>query len=107
MTRFAWGHLAVGGNFVCCLLIVFIFIALGRVYRLRFILRLSYGGQATKILDHFYGKPWPLKTSCKDFNFAIGRGLGWMKWLKNGAEKSLYFMQLTLHYILFGENFIG
>ena len=30
-----------------------------------------------------------------------------MKWLKNGAEKCLYFMQLFLHYIVFGENFIG
>ena len=33
--------------------------------------------------------------------------VGWMKWLKNGAEKVLYFMQLFLHYILFGENFVG
>ena len=30
-----------------------------------------------------------------------------MKWLKNRAEKSLYFMQLFLHYILFSEKFIG
>ena len=30
-----------------------------------------------------------------------------MKWLKNGAGKCLYFMQLFLDYILFGENFIG
>ena len=30
-----------------------------------------------------------------------------MKWLKNGVEKCLYLMQLFLHYILFGENFIG
>ena len=29
------------------------------------------------------------------------------KWLKNGARKCLYLMQLILHYILFGENFIG
>ena len=29
-----------------------------------------------------------------------------MKWLKYGAGKSLYFIQLFLHYIVFGENFI-
>ena len=27
--------------------------------------------------------------------------------VKTGAGRSLYFMQLFLHYILFGENFIG
>ena len=27
--------------------------------------------------------------------------------VKNGSGKSLYFMQLFPHYILFGENFIG
>ena len=48
-----------------------------------------------------------LETPCKDFNLEIVGGLGWMKWLKNGAGKYLYFMQLFLHYILFGENFIG
>ena len=30
-----------------------------------------------------------------------------MKWLKNGEGKSLYFTQLFLQYILFGETFIG
>ena len=55
---------------------------------------------------HFYGGRWPLKTPCKDFNLAI-LGLGWMKLLKNGAEKCLYFMQLFWHSILLGENFIG
>ena len=56
------------------------------------------------------GKPQKdgtLKTPCKDFNLAIVGGFRWMKWLKNGAEKCLYFMQLFLHYIVFGENFIG
>ena len=50
---------------------------------------------------------WRELTSCKDFNLAIVGGLGWMKWLKSGAGKYLYFMQLFLHYIPFGENFIG
>ena len=32
--RFAWWDLAVGGNFLFCLIIVVIFIGLGRAYRL-------------------------------------------------------------------------
>ena len=60
------------------------------------------GGQAKNGWDRFYWEIWPLKTPCKDFNLAIAGELG-----KNGARKSLYFMQLFLHYILFGENFIG
>ena len=28
-----------------------------------------------------------LKTPFKDFDLAIGGGLGWLKWLKNGAGK--------------------
>ena len=55
----------------------------------------------------FMGGSWPLKTPYKDFNLAIVGRLGWMKWLKNGARKCLYFMQLFLRYILLGENFIG
>ena len=38
------------------------------------ILKLSYGGQATKGWDQFYGRSWPLKTPCKDFNSEIGGG---------------------------------
>ena len=99
--------LAVGGNFVFCLIIVVIFIVLERAYRLEGILRLSNRGQATKGWDHFYGGSWTLKALCKDFNLAIVGGLVWMKLLKNGAGKRLYFMQLFLLYILFGEHFIG
>ena len=36
--------------------------------------------------EHFYVGSWPLKTPCKDFNLAIVRGLGWMKWLKKDRE---------------------
>ena len=32
----------------------------------------------------FYGDSWPLETPSKDFHLAIGGGLGWIKWLKNG-----------------------
>ena len=49
----------------------------------------------------------PSRHQCEGFNLAIAGGLGWTKWLKNGAGKCLYFMQLFLHYILFCENFIG
>ena len=55
--------------------------------RLGGILKLSYGGKATKGWDHLYGESYLLKTPCKEFNVAIGKVLGWMKWLKNGAEK--------------------
>ena len=69
---------------------------------------LSYLPYLQDLEEHIcLGGSWPLKTPCKDFNLAIGGVLGWMKWLKNGAGKSLYFIQLFLHYILFGENFIG
>ena len=57
----------------------------------------SYGMRATKGWDCFHRGSWPLKTPFKKFNLAIGGGLGWMKWLKNGTGES----------ILSGENFIG
>ena len=47
------------GKFVFCLVIVFIFIGLGRAYRLEGgggrILKLSNRGQAGRGWDHFYG----------------------------------------------------
>ena len=76
--------LAVGGNLVCFLIIVDIFIVLGRA--------VDWGGDFKVIIwgeSHkgMYGESSLLKTPCKEFNVAIGGGLGWMKWLKNGAEK--------------------
>ena len=63
------GNLAVGGNFVCCLIIVVIFIGLGnvlgKVYRLEMGGRGGGGvgdfefiilGESHKGLDHFYGE---------------------------------------------------
>ena len=50
-------------------------------------LKLSYGGQATKDQDRFYWGGWSLNISCKDFNLAIGGGLGWVKRLKIGQGK--------------------
>ena len=37
------------------------------------------------------GGSWPLKTPWKDFNMAIGGGLGEMKWIKNGEGKGFIF----------------
>ena len=70
------------------------------------ILKLSYSGQATKGWEHFYMRGSFLKTPCKDFNLTIGGGLGWMKWLKNGAGKKIYFIELFLHDIFLAKNFI-
>ena len=91
--------LTVGGSLVFCLIIVVILIGLGRVYRLgewggRLDFEVMKWGKATKGLDHFYGGSRSLKTPCRDFNLVIVRGLGSMKWLKNGTGKCLYFMQL-------------
>ena len=49
------GKLVVGGNFVCCLVMVIAFMKLGGTYWLGNILLSSYGGQATKGWDIFYG----------------------------------------------------
>ena len=65
------------------------------------------GGKLQKDDTIFIGGSLPLKTPCKVFNLTIGGGLGQTKWLKNGAGKNLYLMQLFLHYILFGKNIIG
>ena len=69
------------------------------------------GGFEVKPQRHetiFMGKVDPSRQhSCKDFNLAIVGGLGWINWFKNEAGECLYFMQLFLLYILFGENFTG
>ena len=75
--------LVVGGNSVCCLIIFVIFIGLGRAYRL--------GGD-------FEVNIWGER---------LARRARLDEMVKNGAGKSLYFMQLFLHYVLFGENFIA
>ena len=54
----------------------------------------------------FTGEVHPSRP-CKDFKLVIVGGIGWMKWLKNGAGKCLHFMKLFLHYMLLGENFTG
>ena len=65
------------------------------------------GGKLQKDETTFIGEVDPSRHHVV-FNLEIGGGLGWMKRLKNWAGKSLlYFMQLFLHYIHIGENFIG
>ena len=49
------------------------------------------GSKSQRVLTSFYRGSWLLKTPSKDFNLAIGGGLGWIKWLKNGAEKGFIF----------------
>ena len=66
----------------------------GRAYRLREYFRVIIGEQATKVWDYFYGGSLPLVIPCKDFNLAIGGGLGWMEWLKSGAGKGFIFHEL-------------
>ena len=80
---------------------------LERAYRLEGDHRM--GGKPQRYGTIFYGGSWPLKTPCKYFNFAVGGGMEYMKWLKKVEQgKILYFMQLFLHNnILYGENFIG
>ena len=75
------------------------FIGLRRAYRLGVggDFEVIIWGARYKGMGPFYGGSCPLKTPCKDFNLAIAGGLGCMKWFKNGARKSLYFIQLFLH----------
>ena len=42
-----------------------------------------------------------------DFHLALEGGLGWVKSLKNGVGQGFISHAIFLHYILFGENFIG
>ena len=78
------GDLALGGNFVFCLIIVAIFIGLGRAY-------ISWLG-GREILKYQFG-------NCRKARLD--------EMVKNGVRKCLYFMQLFWNYIVLGENFIG
>ena len=57
--------------------------------------------------DQFYGESWSLKALSKNFNLAIKGGLGWMKWLKNGAGKGFIFHAMIPALYSFWWNFIG
>ena len=61
-------------------------------------LKLSYGGQATKDQDRFYWGGWSLNISCKDFNLAIGGGLGWVKRLKIGQGRFIFHAIIPAQY---------
>ena len=62
------------GIFVCYLIIVVIFMGLGRACRLGEILKESYGKQATKGETIFMGGGGELtpETTCEGLNLAIG-----------------------------------
>ena len=65
------------------------------------ILKPSYGGKPQRDGATFYGESCTLKTPSKDFNLAVGGGLGWMKWLENGAGKGFIFHAIILALYLF------
>ena len=79
-----------GGNFVCCLIIIVKFIGLGRAC-------IKVGGDFEVIIwgwrqaktgwNHFYGGSLPLETPCKNFNLAIGGGAKLDEWFKNEERK--------------------
>ena len=91
------GELAVGGNFAYCLIIVVIFMGgLEKHIDWGNILETSLGASHEGMEPFLWRRltpreSWPLETPCKDFNLAIGGGLGWMDSLKNGAGKRFIF----------------
>ena len=48
-------------------------------------------GKPQRVGTIFYMGSLPLETLSKDNHLAIGGGLGWIKWLKNWAEKGFIF----------------
>ena len=48
-------------------------------------------GKPQRVGTIFYGGSWHQETLSKNFHLAIGGGLGWIKWLINGAEKGFIF----------------
>ena len=83
-----------GGNFVCCLIIVVIFMGPEGALRLGGDFKvITWGGegrrQATTGWEHFL---WEDLTSqyTMYFYFATARGMKYAKWVKNGAGKSFY-----------------
>ena len=51
-------------------------------------MKLGGGEQATKGWDHYMGEVDPSRYHVKTLIWQLVGGLGWMKWLKNGAGKS-------------------
>ena len=84
-------------NFLCCLIIVAIFIGLGGAhifgedFKVVMWWRLGGEGKPQRFGTSFYGGIWPLETPSTDFHVAIGGGLVWMKLLKSAAGKGSIF----------------
>ena len=68
------GELAVRRNFVCCLIILVIFMGLGRAYRLGGGFKVIIWGQATKGWDHFYGGVDPSRPHVKILIWQLEEG---------------------------------
>ena len=81
VNRFAWGNQQKVET-ACCLIMFVIFMGLGGAYRLEGDFQIIIWGASHKRSK---------KTPSKDFHLAIGGRLGWMKQLKNGAEKGFIF----------------
>ena len=64
------------------------------------------GGKAQRVGTMFYWGRWPLKTPGKDFHFAVGGRLGWMKWLKIGQKKNYIPCNFFSCIISFLENIL-
>ena len=88
-------ELAVGGNLVCFLIIVVIFMGPGRAFRLGSDFKVIIRGASHKGMEPISCGSWSLKTPCKGIDLAIGEGLGWLKWLKKGAGKGFIFRAIT------------
>ena len=90
-------RIAEGRNFLCCLIIVAIFIGLGGAhifgedFKVVMWWRLGGEGKPQRFGTSFYGGIWPLETPSTDFHEAIGGGLVWMKLLKSAAGKGFIF----------------
>ena len=62
----------------------------GRTYRIGDILEPLLGGKPQRDGIIFMGEVDP-ENLCKDFNLAIGGGLGWIEWLKNGTGNGFIY----------------
>ena len=85
------------GNFVCCFIIVVIFLGLGGAYRFGWgedfiviIWEASYKG-----MEQFYGVSWP---QCKDSNLTVGWGTDWSSFyiLYNYARTISFLVKILL-----------
>ena len=51
----------------------------------------GYWAASHKGMGSFLWGKLTLENLCKDFNLAIGGGLGWIEWLKNGTGNGFIY----------------